>query len=214
MGSGGSPTYRDEATAADTTDWDAEAAAYDDAPDHGLADPVIREAWRGLLLEELPPAPARVADLGCGTGTLAALLAEAGYAVDGVDSSPAMVERARDKTAHLPEVSIGLGDAAAPVLPRAAYDVVLCRHLLWALPDPVSALRRWATLLRPGGRIVLVEGRWWTGSGLDAQQTLALAGEAGLSTALRPLADAAYWGGEIDHERYLVTCRPRDDGRA
>ena len=41
----------------------------------------------------------RVADLGCGTATLSLLLAEAGYGVDGVDFSPAMVELARAKVA-------------------------------------------------------------------------------------------------------------------
>ena len=40
----------------------------------------------------------------------------------------------------------------------ATYDVVLSRHVLWALPDPVEALRRWSALLRPEGRLVLVEG--------------------------------------------------------
>src|SRR5687768_4542510 len=58
--------------------WDREAQTFDEAADHGLADPDCREAWRSLLLEHLPPAPARVADLGCGTGTLALLLAEVG----------------------------------------------------------------------------------------------------------------------------------------
>ena len=61
--------------------WDAEAATFDDEPDRGLRDPVVREAWRELLVELLPPVPAEVVDLGCGTGSLAVLLAEAGYRV-------------------------------------------------------------------------------------------------------------------------------------
>jgi hypothetical protein len=51
--------------------WDSEAATFDEAPDHGLLDAGVRAAWRSLLLDALPPAPASVADLGCGTGTLA-----------------------------------------------------------------------------------------------------------------------------------------------
>ena len=70
-------------SATDPSLWDAEAAAFDEAPDHGLLDPRVRSAWRDLLLGVLPAAPAAVVDLGCGTGTLAVLLAEQGYAVDG-----------------------------------------------------------------------------------------------------------------------------------
>src|SRR6478736_3596059 len=67
--------------------WDTEAATFDEAPDHGLRDDRVREVWRTLLLGVLPPAPARIADLGCGTGTLSLLLADAGFTVDGVDLS-------------------------------------------------------------------------------------------------------------------------------
>ena len=67
--------------------WGIEAASFDDQPDHGLADPRTREAWRDLLLEVLPTAPARVADDGCGTGTLTRLLTDEGYAVDGLHLS-------------------------------------------------------------------------------------------------------------------------------
>ena len=185
--------------------WDAEAAAFDQEPDHGLADPECRAAWRDLLAEALPTPPARVADLGCGTGTLTLLLAEAGHRVTGVDFSPAMVERARAKTGRLAEVVVG--DAADPPLSGAAYDVVLCRHVLWALRDPVAVLRRWSGLLRPGGRIVLVEGRWHTGAGLRADRTVALLREADRAATLRPMPESVFWGGPVTDERYLVVSR-------
>jgi hypothetical protein len=38
--------------------------------------------------------------------------------------------------------------------------MVLARHLLWTLPDPVAALRQWVARLRRGGTLLLVEGRW------------------------------------------------------
>jgi len=182
--------------------WDREAETFDDEPDHGLTDPACRTAWRDLLVGALPPVPARVADLGCGTGTLSLLLAEAGHRVTGVDLSPVMVQRARDKAGHVAEFHVG--DAAEPPLPPAAYDVVLCRHVLWALPDPAAALERWVALLAPGGRLVLVEGRWHTGGGLTAAQTVALLETAGREPELRPMPEPVYWGRAIDDERYLV----------
>lgn len=182
--------------------WDAEAATFDDEPDHGLRDPAVRTIWRGMLLSVLPPAPARVTDLGCGTGTLSELLADEGYSVDGVDLSPAMVERARAKAGD--RCSFVVADAADPPLATASYDVVLCRHVLWALPDPTAALRRWVSLLAPGGRLVLVEGSWQTGAGLTAEETVALLAGVGRAATVRHLPEAAWWGREIDDERYLV----------
>jgi SAM-dependent methyltransferase len=184
--------------------WDAEATTFDHEPDHGLADPHTRAAWLALLTTHLPPAPGRVADLGSGTGTLSVLLADAGYAVDGVDFSPAMVDRARVKAAGRADVTFVVADAADPPLPTGTYDAVLCRHVLWALDDPESALRRWIALLKPAGRLLLVEGHWHTGAGLTAAQTMELLRAAGRPGALHRLPDTVYWGREIDDERYLV----------
>ena len=186
--------------------WDAEALTFDEAPDHGLADPVTRAAWRELLLAHLPPAPARVADLGCGTGTLSVLLAEEGYDVHGLDLSPEMVDRARAKAAAAPHltVSFAVGDASEPGLPAGTFDVVLSRHVLWALPDPAAGLRRWCDLLAPGGRLLLVEGRWFNGAGLAAADTQALVEQVGRASDVRLLPEAVFWGREIDDERYLV----------
>jgi 2-polyprenyl-3-methyl-5-hydroxy-6-metoxy-1,4-benzoquinol methylase len=79
--------------------WDEEAERFDEQPDHGLRDPSVRAAWAGLLLPLMPSASARVADLGCGTGSVSLLLAEAGHRVSGLDISPVMVGKARLKLA-------------------------------------------------------------------------------------------------------------------
>jgi ubiquinone/menaquinone biosynthesis C-methylase UbiE len=124
--------------------------------------------------------------------------------VDAVDFSPAMVERARAKAADRAGVRFAVADAADPPLPAAAYDAVLCRHVLWALPEPQAALRHWIALLKPAGRLLLVEGHWHTGAGLTAEQTMTLVRDAGRDVELHRLADAVYWGGPITDERYLV----------
>jgi ubiquinone/menaquinone biosynthesis C-methylase UbiE len=189
----------------DVETWDAEAEAFDREPDHGLADPACRAAWRDLLVAALPAPPSRVADLGCGTGTLSLLLAEAGHRVTGVDFSPEMVRRAQQKAGHA--AGFVVGDAADPPMAPASCDVVLCRHVLWALPDPAAALDRWVALLAPGGRLVLVEGRWHTGGGLTADRTVALVEAVGRTAELRPMPEPVFWGGEIADERYLVVSR-------
>jgi ubiquinone/menaquinone biosynthesis C-methylase UbiE len=186
-------------------DWDDLAATFDEAADHGLRDPVVREAWRRLLLPELPPAPALVADLGCGTGSLSYLLAEEGHQVRGIDLAPRMVEAARAKAVRAGvDISFQVGDAAAPPWPDASVDVVLARHVLWALGDPDAAVARWARLLRPGGRLVLVEGRWHTGEGLTAEQARTIVERHRRKARVRQLPDPDLWGGAISDERYLL----------
>jgi ubiquinone/menaquinone biosynthesis C-methylase UbiE len=182
--------------------WDEEARTFDEAADHGLRDPAVRAAWRDLMRDLLPPPPARVADLGCGTGTLTLLLTEEGYDVTGVDVSSEMIRQA---SAKAPGVTFVEADASAPPLDPAAYDVVLSRHVLWAMPDPAAALVRWQALLTPGGRLVLIEGRWSTGAGLTGAETIALVKGLGRAATLRPLPEARYWGHEISDERYAVT---------
>jgi SAM-dependent methyltransferase len=194
--------------------WDGAADSFDEQADHGLRDPRVRDAWAARLASWLPDPPTEVLDLGCGTGSLSLLLAQQGHRVTAVDVSPRMVEHARRKLADV-DVRVLVGDAAdVPPLGRQ-LDVVLVRHLLWTLPDPVAALRHWVGLSRPGGRLVLIEGRWgdtgsyveaalpWTGGVTAATLVDAL---RPLVTELRvePLTDPALGGREITDERYVV----------
>lgn len=189
--------------------WDAEAEAFDDAPDHGLRDPHTRRAWADLLLPLLDGRGRRVADLGCGTGTLSLLLAEeGGHRVTGVDFSPEMIRRARAKAEHMqtrPDFIVA--DAATPPLEAGTFDVVLSRHVLWAMPDPAAALANWIDLLTPTGALVLVEGRWHTGAGLTASESMRLVRDRRRRVELLPLDDPSYWGGPISDERYLLVSR-------
>ena len=193
------------ATAEEIALWDAEAEDFDQPADHGLRDPAVRRRWRELLLGCVPDPPARIADLGCGTGTLSVLLAGEGYDVDGLDFSRRMIELARRKAEGMAGLRLTHADAFDPPLPEGAFDVVLCRHVLWAMPDPAVALARWLRLLTWGGRLLLVEGQWSNGAGLSADQTLRLVVETGRSASLTRLDDPGYWGRDINDDRYLVT---------
>ncbi|GAA4723884.1 class I SAM-dependent methyltransferase [Pedococcus ginsenosidimutans] len=199
--------------------WDEFASEYDDYPDHGLLDPDMRAAWKDLLRTWLPATPSRLADLACGTGTLSVLAAELGHEVTGVDLSEQMVALARAKSAPFGRaVEVLHGDAGQPPLEPGSVDVVLARHVLWTLPDPLAALRRWVGLLRPGGRLVLVEGRWglegadgkppapWR-AGVPSQELAAAVRDLVGEPAVVQLTDSLYWGKEIEHERYLLTAR-------
>ncbi|WP_328745945.1 class I SAM-dependent methyltransferase [Streptomyces sp. NBC_00285] len=187
-------------------DWDAEAASFDEEPDHGLRDPEVRGAWAERLRDWLPIDAGDVLDLGCGTGSLSLLAAEQGHRVTGVDLSPAMVGLARAKLAGRDAVFL-LGDAATPPVGEQRFDVVLARHVLWALPDPGRALRRWWGLLRPAGRLVLVEGVWGK-AGIPADAVAGLVEPFGGQVLVERLSEnSALWGKDVDDERYAVVVR-------
>ncbi|GAA5067617.1 class I SAM-dependent methyltransferase [Streptomyces similanensis] len=195
-----------DGTAPAPVDWDARAADFDDEPDHGLRDPLVRAAWAERLRRWLPGRPADVLDLGCGTGSLSLLAAEQGHRVTGVDLSEAMIERARAKLAGRDAVFLP-GDAARPPVAGRRFDVVLVRHVLWALPDPADALRHWRSLLRPSGRLVLVEGVWGTVTpvGIPTDRLLTLLTPLTGHTRVEHLSeDARLWGKEVGDERYAV----------
>ena len=84
----------------------------------------------------------------------------------------------------------------------AVFEGIVCRHLLWAQPDPAETLRRWTRLLAPAGRLLLIVEFWHTGGGLRAAQDvrsfppgLALIEVVDLSG--RPLL----WGGPVSDDR-------------
>jgi ubiquinone/menaquinone biosynthesis C-methylase UbiE len=196
--------------------WDDFAAEYDSYPDHGLLDSDTRSAWKDLLRTWLPTTPSLVADLACGTGTMSVLMAEMGHQVRAIDLSPEMVRLAQAKAAPFgAAIDVAQADASEPPFEPGSFDVVFARHILWTLPHPTEALRRWAALLRPGGRMVLVEGRWgleaaegkpdlpWR-AGVPSDELAAVVDELVGESVVVQLTDTVFWGREIEHERYLL----------
>jgi SAM-dependent methyltransferase len=100
----------------------------------------------------LPPPPARVLEVGCGRGALAAALAAQGYAVTGVDRDAAMAAAARDRGVSV--VHADVRDIAGE------YDVVLCTRSLHHAEHLADTLAHAATLLAPAGRLVVEEFAW------------------------------------------------------
>ena len=191
--------------------WNQQAAVFDEQPDHGLFDPAAREAWAALLRDSLPPSPSTILDIGCGTGTLSLILAEIGHDVTGIDLSPAMIERARNKVAAAgTTVTFQVMDASFPQLPPQSFDAICCRHLLWALPERNKVLERWASLLKPGGVMVLIEGFWETGAGLRAADLVHVLPPILVDVHVQSLGDkSVLWGRTVHDERYILTARRR-----
>ena len=112
--------------------------------------PLVREILAGL-----PPGDAL--DAACGTGRIAAMLADHGCTVAGIDSSPDMLQQAHDK---VPAGTFTLGDLRHLPVPDGSFDVVTCGLALAHLPALEPAFAELARVLRPGGHLVTSDIHW------------------------------------------------------
>ncbi|WP_299820428.1 class I SAM-dependent methyltransferase [uncultured Roseibium sp.] len=140
--------------------WGKRAETFDTQPGHEIFSEEEREAWHGLFQRHLGSGGGRTAlDLACGTGVISHLLDDLEFTVTGMDWAEPMLERARAKAkARQRQIRFLMGDAERTLEPADRYDVVACRHLVWTLVDPHAAFREWHRVLKPGGRLLVVDG--------------------------------------------------------
>lgn len=104
-----------------------------------------------------------VLDIGCGTGDDVAAMAELvgpeGRAV-GVDYSEAMVAEALRRHGDVPGISFRRGDAQALPFDSEVFDACRAERVLIHVQDPDAAVREMARVVRPGGRVALIEPDW------------------------------------------------------
>lgn len=144
--------------------WDRRATTYD--KNGWTAAPDLLGWSAGHAVTFLRTAPgfpdaaqkARVLEVGCGTGTFTEALAERWVAVDAVDLSPAMAERAAARLGRRPAVSVRT--VADPYsLPDGRFAGVVSRMVLHHAPDsPLQTIERWRSRCAPGCAVVVVEG--------------------------------------------------------
>ena len=124
-----------------------------------------QERTRELLRRYLPPAPARLADIGAGPGAYSLWLVERGYEVVARDLVPLHVEQLRAAAARRGlSVDTAVADARRLDLPDRVFDAVLLLGPLYHLQDRegrVQVLREANRIVVPGGVVLAVAiSRW------------------------------------------------------
>ena len=101
----------------------------------------------------------KILDVGCGTGEITARLAELypRATIVGVDLIESHLAAARRRTAPFAaRVTFRCADAFALPFPDGSFDLVVCRHMLQAVPRPENAIAEIVRVTRPGGRVHLL----------------------------------------------------------
>jgi demethylmenaquinone methyltransferase/2-methoxy-6-polyprenyl-1,4-benzoquinol methylase len=114
----------------------------------------LDQRWRRLAAEAVVRPGDHVLDAACGTGDLAVAAARAGGRVMGLDFSERMLERARRKA---PELDWVEGDVLALPFEDASFDAVTIGFGVRNVADLEAGLRELARVLRPGGRVAVLE---------------------------------------------------------
>jgi SAM-dependent methyltransferase len=152
-----------------------------DEPRNDLFDydePIMHEILDGL--------PAGVAlDAACGTGRYAAYLVERGHRVVGVDSSPDMLDRARER---VPQGEFLVGDLRQLPVPDQAVDLVVSGLALAHVPALEPVMAEFARVLRPGGHLVISDAHHELVLRGSVVKALGPAGEPGLVPTYRHTA--------------------------
>jgi ubiquinone/menaquinone biosynthesis C-methylase UbiE len=115
-------------------------------------------AWKKCLAAGLPAGEKlKILDVGTGPGIFACLYAQMGHVCIGMDFSKRMLSEAQKRAERIaPSCSFLFGDAEKPPFDVETFDVVSSRHLLFNLPHPGLAVRRWTQLLKSGGTMILI----------------------------------------------------------
>ena len=70
-------------------------------------------------------------------------------------------------------VNFVVGSSELEAIAGQTFDAIVCRHLVWTLPEPERTLRRWRDALTDSGQIVAIDGTWFPARGVDRALTRA-----------------------------------------
>jgi len=148
--------------------------AVDDAPDPALLIAGMDAADGYLAVERLRAWAAdkfrlgegdRLLDVGCGTGTAAIALADSvgtTGSVRGLDMSTLMISEATRRRAGRDNITFEVGDAVSLGFDDDSFDAYRSERTLQWLTDPEQAIAEAVRVVRPGGRVVVVDSDWGT----------------------------------------------------
>jgi ubiquinone/menaquinone biosynthesis C-methylase UbiE len=141
--------------------WSADAGSYNKSIQKMLHSEETKRPWKSIFTQVLGTDNLHLLDVGTGPGIVAFMLAELGYRVTGVDFSEKMLSNAiRNNEILGLDVNFKKGDAENLPFADEAFDAVVSRYVLWTVTDPRKAIMEWKRVLKPGGKVIIIDGNW------------------------------------------------------
>lgn len=138
--------------------WNSRAEGYSDTIHHEMTNGVAGFYADKLKMYSPEREHMKCLDVGCGPGLFSILLFQQGHEVTSVDYSTGMLEKAKEnieEAGYVPDLV--RGDATHLPFEDESYDYIVSRNLVWNLENPVAAYREWMRVLKPGGRILVID---------------------------------------------------------
>ncbi len=140
----------------------AEFGRWSESYDQSILQRLIFAPSHGCILEQIgDERPIRVLDIGCGTGQFLERLDDCnlGGEIWGIDFSAEMIEKGIDRLrGRASGIQMVCGDSESLPIATDTFDVVTCSNSFHHYPDQVKAVAEMHRVLRPGGRLMIVDG--------------------------------------------------------
>lgn len=143
--------------------WTKASSGYSDLIDEELKKS-YKDKWLDFILDEIKDleGPLEILDIGTGPGFFPLILSSQDRHLTGIDLTESMIEEAQKKlqTFHV-DADLLVMDCQETSFPDQKFDCIICRNLVWTLPDPEKAYKEWFRILKPGGRLLIFDGSWY-----------------------------------------------------
>ncbi|OUS34601.1 hypothetical protein A9Q94_16040 [Rhodobacterales bacterium 56_14_T64] len=168
--------------------WSDRAERFDESASHHIEAKYGVPEWHKMLRRAFGLAPdqnlqgASMLDIACGTGEISRVLCDFGATVTGLDFSDAMHAKSRAKLENQNWQALTCDAELLVGVPDNSFDYAITRHLVWTLTDHKAAFSEWERVLKPGGKILIIDGnfskkrglfqrcKWWVAGLLEASE--------------------------------------------